>query len=264
MSDTSGDGNPLAKGKLGRKYFGAPLYMILLVVVAVVGYYWYKKRKANANPLGQIATAVGSSEAASGLSQQNAPSGGGGTVTTANGTPGITTNAAWSLQVSNSLVADGSYSATDVSNAISKYLNGQPLTAQEEAIINIALQRYGFPPEGVLPVTTVTPPATSTTATPSAAKTVSKYVRDPNGSIFAVYSDGSTNWIDYPTWASLSANGASYVNESYAAFAQDTHTYRVQPGDTPASIAQRLYGSTSAVNKLPSTVTAGQVLNLPA
>lgn len=66
------------------------------------------------------------------------------------------TNAQWAQRVSDSMIASGSVPA-DVNNAFSRYLSGQSLTAQMQAIINDAIRRFGNPPEGI--VAPVTAPA---------------------------------------------------------------------------------------------------------
>lgn len=81
---------------------------------------------------------------------------------TAQGTPAPITNAQWSRLALDELIAKGD-DPTLVSNALSKYLSGETLSAAEQGIVNLALQVFGAPPEGVIPVSvstggTTTPP----------------------------------------------------------------------------------------------------------
>lgn len=75
----------------------------------------------------------------------------------AQGLPGPVTNVQWSRLVADELLAKGN-DPTIISNALSKYLSGATLTAAEQAIINLALQIFGAPPEGLIPITVGNPP----------------------------------------------------------------------------------------------------------
>lgn len=74
------------------------------------------------------------------------PVGGGG-----GGLPSPITNEQWGRMVSDRLLGE-SFDPALVVNAIRKFLLGQGLNANEKAVINQALQRFGSPPEGVLPI----------------------------------------------------------------------------------------------------------------
>lgn len=76
----------------------------------------------------------------------------------------VTTNPAWVRVVTDRLVALG-YDPVQVNNALTKGLAGLALTAQEAALWNEAVRRYGAPPEGAPPIT-VTNPGPSPTPTP--------------------------------------------------------------------------------------------------
>lgn len=82
------------------------------------------------------------------------------------GIPSPITNQQWARQVENGLLAKGD-DPTLVSNALSKYLNGTTLTQAEQAVISLALQMFGAPPEGVLPIPVDKPPSPTPTPTPS-------------------------------------------------------------------------------------------------
>lgn len=75
-----------------------------------------------------------------------------------------TTNTQWAQLVADYLIGKGD-DPTLVSNAISAYTNGQTLTTAEQAVINMALDVFGEPPEGVIPVSTTAPGGGSDTGT---------------------------------------------------------------------------------------------------
>ncbi len=70
------------------------------------------------------------------------------------------TNQKWGVRVTNWMVANG-YDPATADNAVRKYLTGQQLTGQEQAIINIALTRFGVPPESLPGPVPTAPPAVS-------------------------------------------------------------------------------------------------------
>lgn len=70
---------------------------------------------------------------------------------TEQGLPGPVTNLQWARLAADSLIAKGS-DPTLVQTALSKFLAGQPLSAAEQSVENLALQMFGSPPEGVTPV----------------------------------------------------------------------------------------------------------------
>lgn len=75
----------------------------------------------------------------------------------------VSTNPSWVRVVTDKLVAAGAYSPIEVGNALNKVLGGLEVTAQEAAIWNEAVRRFGAPPEGHPPVVVkpTTPPPTS-------------------------------------------------------------------------------------------------------
>lgn len=95
----------------------------------------------------------------------------------------VTTNPAWIRVVTDKLVAAG-YDPVQVNNALTKGLSGQMLTAQEAALWNEAVRRFGAPPEGAPPISVVplpTPPPDNTTpppanTTPPPATSTPRYV----------------------------------------------------------------------------------------
>lgn len=81
-------------------------------------------------------------------------------------------NQAWGQQALNWLITQG-HNATVADNAIRKYLAGESLTLQENALIGLALTKFGAPPEA-LPPTTVPPiPPPATTPSDSGTPTMS-------------------------------------------------------------------------------------------
>lgn len=58
----------------------------------------------------------------------------------------FTSNAAWSQAVEDYLVNTVGESASDVGNALGKYITAQPVTADQEAFINQAIAFAGYPP----------------------------------------------------------------------------------------------------------------------
>jgi hypothetical protein len=62
------------------------------------------------------------------------------------------TNATWGTKAKNWLIAPPqSIAPTVADNAIRKYLSGQSLTIQERAIVDLALTRFGVPPDFIPP-----------------------------------------------------------------------------------------------------------------
>jgi hypothetical protein len=65
--------------------------------------------------------------------------------------PAPISNAQWAKQVIDQLLASGSDPSL-VTNAITKYLAGKGLTQAEKAVVDLALQKFGSPPEGSIAV----------------------------------------------------------------------------------------------------------------
>ncbi len=202
----------------------------VIVVGGVWGVYLYRKRSGLGVPVTAAPTVDGFTSAAP-VTQ------GASTVTPVNnGTPPIATNAQWARVTADSLIATGQYSAIDVSNAISNYLNGAQLSAVQGAIIALALAHYGTPPEGVIPIT-VAPAAPAAPA---------------------------------PT---LPPVPVAPVAPSAPAPPVAGHSYTVQRGDNLSSIASRFYGvqnwqkiyaaNTDQISN-PNLIYPGQVLTIPA
>lgn len=151
------------KGALGRKIGPLPAwsYVVIIAGIAWVVYYFQKRKAAtNANatagtPLASYPTdsAASSDQAfpgdgsAGGISN---PVGAGGSTggTTVTGTTSPQSNADWFRLASNWLVAQG-YDAATVNQALNNFLLGQQASAQDRALYNLAVGRFGTPPEGV-------------------------------------------------------------------------------------------------------------------
>jgi hypothetical protein len=145
-----------------RKVGPLPVWVYgALVAVLVWGYYLYSGRSLGGNGTDSLAQAS-TSDSLSGLPDETGtlPGVSSGTAPTAGGTNSPTDNLAWFTVASNYLVASNLDPVT-VSNALNKYLTGEQLTLTERAIVNLAIARYGVPPEGV----PVSPGATPTTPT---------------------------------------------------------------------------------------------------
>jgi hypothetical protein len=67
------------------------------------------------------------------------------------------TNHTWGIKVSNWLISQN-YTPTVASNTVNKYLSGMDLTLQEAAIMNLALAKFGVPPEPLPPTKVPQPP----------------------------------------------------------------------------------------------------------
>ena len=116
------------------------------------------------------------------------------------GLPSAITNGQWARLVTDELLSQGA-DPTLVSNALTKYLSGQSLTASEQAVINKALQILGTPPEGILPINTTpdtpdtpdTPPDTPDTTPPTSQRyftvTIPKNVKQIAKQVY-----GNDNW----------------------------------------------------------------------
>ena len=148
MSDTSA-GLSSVTNALTKKLGPLPGYVWALIVVAAA-YIVVLVRKRNA--ANQASTLVAPNSDLPENTAFPAPSKGTGIVSSENGNVPTNTNAQWARTVVTGFTAENRYSNTALNNAISDYLNGEPLDTTAQAIIALAIQRYGVPPEGVLPV----------------------------------------------------------------------------------------------------------------
>lgn len=233
-------GNPFTT-KIGP----LPVAVWAIIVVGVGGgiYYVVKRRSGTTSTNATVADNTSSGADVSGgdgTTDQTATGWSGNTpansgASTANGTPVASTNAQWAANASNALIASG-MDPTTVSNALADYLGGKALPPAEQAIINIALQRYGTPPEGVIPVVkqpTPGPPVTSHPAPPPVPKHAPPPVKKPSA-----------------------------------------RTYVVQPGDNLTRIALKFYGNSNwqkiysanrgVIGPNPNIIRPGEHLVIPS
>lgn len=156
MSEIIHEGGNAVGKKLGPLPVWA--YAAIIAVVAWGWFYWKNHSVGRVNPAAQSAVPpvdAGTIAGASGA----LPSTYSGIVQTTPGTPSLSTNAQWAKYAADQLNALG-YAPDAVANALSAYVNGTKLDAQGQSLISIALQKFGTPPQGVLPVPT-TPAAPS-------------------------------------------------------------------------------------------------------
>lgn len=295
MSDPIPEGNPI-KG-IGKKVGPLPLYAYALIVVGgAYGVYWWKNRVGVAAPVG--VTDVGSGMSSAG------PMPGTGTYTGTvgsggNATPAAQSNAQWAKKVADGMIATGTPPA-DANNAVAAYLAGQVLTPVQKAIITIALQVYGNPPEGVVTVkggsyvsymldsimgriygigadgsrTWLTGEQYAAAGKPATTSTVDydfvKYIQG-GGKIYGVTGTGNRIWLDAAQYAAL---GSPAVTENFDGDNTSADPwnvagskYVVKEGDTLGSISMAHYGSSdtgriSAAN--PGVIlTPGTVITIP-
>lgn len=249
-------------------------------------YYLYKGR-VSTGAVPQATDTTGSTSSGTGTDAPGVNLGlGTNPPTGAAGSPSVTTNAQWARQTLDSLIAGGA-DPTLASDAISTYMNGGTLTSAQQSIIDKALQSFGSPPEGAIPVQ----------ASPLASLPFSnfvKYVRDAsNGAIYGVDPNGTMAWLNPaqykalgdPAYQSLAGNAAPPAPPVHAAPSPAPaapaapapaapHTYVVQAGDSLSLIAQRTYGNAmmwptiynankGVVGSNPNLIYPGQKLVLP-
>lgn len=233
---------------LTKKIGPLPAYAYVLIIVA--GAYAlraYRARTGNASAGldSSAASSAGSATPVDGTGASGAGS------TPSDGPAGTVvgrTNAQWALTVSNGLIAEGQ-NPVAVSSAITKYLAGGLLTAQEAALVNEAVQKYGYPPEGVLPIKLVpTPGPIPRPTSPGPPKPPTKQpVQTPKPT-------------PTPVPKPKPKPGPA-----------PAHIYTVHAGDTLYSIAAHFYGNGSqypriaAANHIgaPYVIHPGQRLNIP-
>jgi LysM repeat protein len=158
-----------------------------------------------------------------------------GTVPASDLAPATTTNEDWSVRAINGLIADG-YPAAVADSAIRKYMDGgTKMGAQEFALVNIALAKYGSPPIP-LPPPLFGPPTAPKPVVPGKDK-------------------GKPVTIPKPKTVSKPA----------------ARHYTVKPGDTLSRIGahygiswQSIYNANKSTIKNPNLIHPGQSLVIPA
>lgn len=227
MSDVS--------GTFTRKLGPLPVwgYAAIIVGVAVVFWYWRKHSATQLNPTTVSTVPPTGAADTPGFNQTQTPYS--GVVSTfPMGTPSPTTNAQWTKQTADQLTALG-YSPDSVNNALSAYVNGQPLDAAGQSLINVALQKFGNAPQGVLPV--------QPTDIHSFTKFVA-YQGDPTK--YGITATGQQVGLTYAQDTAL--GHPAFEQVAYSGTAPQRF-YTWQQGDTIQSVAQRYYG-----NSDPNTV----------
>lgn len=172
---------------------GKPVWLWGIVggVVLLGGYYWYSSNK-KANAAGQLTQITGSPiDQTSSLypTVATTPT----DTVTANtgsvlGSDTMETNLTW-VSRGVKLLASAGVNGVTASNALTKYLNGQPITSLESNYVSKVLTNIGYPPDGSLaavkvikdakPVAATTPKDTAKAVTvtkPTVTKPVTKKV----------------------------------------------------------------------------------------
>lgn len=129
--------------------------------------------------------------------------------------PNITSNPAWLRYVTDALVGTGTYGAVEVTNALNKVLAGIAVNEQEAAIYNVAVTRYGAPPEGHPPIERipVTPPPGNPPPAPKPSQPAAPRLHH-------VYAGPGTLTLQW-----TNSSGAAWYK-----------VYRSIPGPTPGSV----------------------------
>lgn len=165
-SSSSSSSSSSPAGVLKKKIAGFPVQTWLLLIGggAALGLYLRSRNAKKAATVAAVdSTGLEAAPLAGPASQGN----------NALGTPGVvtsdkpTTNLAWENLAINLLIGQGQDPAM-VQSAIGKFLNGQPLTTQERALVSLAIKMAGPPPEGAPPVSADPSPAPSTPTVPAA------------------------------------------------------------------------------------------------
>lgn len=280
-------GNNLT-GSLGHKLGPLPVWVWGLVGGLAFGaVYYVHKKKADAAKL----ASTQNSGSAFGSTDSSSNGGNAGELATTGGSAGMgganQSLAQWAANAVNWLIGQGT-SPSDATNALSAYINGATLTPDQTTLVNQALANFGAPPSGILPVNTASTPAATVSddwrSPPAGTIVLTDYQR---GGIFLEYPDGTEQNLTPQQWAVVStfnlpnttvgsppaAAAAPAAAPAPAPAAAAGRTYKVQPGDTYWSIAQRFYGSPSnanigkleAANPYPArSIPVGATLNIPA
>jgi nucleoid-associated protein YgaU len=224
------------EGALTHKFGGIPAWGIGVgLAAAFVGYNWYSHRGDTTNPNDSPSatdpsmvldpsqgdnTNYGLPPGAIGDFLSQDPTNAAYPVgSTPQGLPGPVTNVQWSRLAFDQLLSKGD-DPTLVSNALSKFLSGQTLTAAEQSVVNLAQQMFGAPPEGILPVLIGGIPTPTPDPQPTPAPVPPPAVLPPSS-----------------TPAPIPAAAGP------APFGQGSRVYVVVPGDTLIGITGKLHGS---------------------
>jgi len=157
-----------------------------------------------------------------------------GTVTQYDGAAGVlpgastepTTNLQWQRKAILALIAQGQDPAS-VQTAIGKWFNSTPLTAQERAIVSLAISLIGPPPEGAPPIIDAPAAAPSTPTTPLPPGTTPTTGAPGGAYVPADFYPGQSNLVVIET-----ANDMLYKPHAEADFSalRDTLAVRMRDG----------------------------------
>lgn len=130
---------------LGQKLGPLPLGGWLAAAGVVGGYLWINRGSSDAPalvPVAERGVGEGGGQFISDPPQTGTPAGTGGE---------SNSNAVWGQRALNWLIQQG-HDPGKSDNAVRKYLHADPLTVQEQALINLALLQFGTPPDSLTPV----------------------------------------------------------------------------------------------------------------
>lgn len=233
----AGPGKGLAA--LTRKV--GPLPLIVWIGAFVAIYYYVHHRTgtktaaggAQTDPAGNTGTidpwtgyVYGTPQDQAGLAAQQ----GGGATGTTSGTGGSTvagqyaTNDQWANAAINFLVGR-SIDPVAANSAIEQYINGQPLTTDQQADVNLAIQAIGAPPQPPQPGTA--PPPIVTPPTPGPV-----YAANPPTGLTVASKTSSTIAVKW----NRASNAAGY-SVTYRSGSEPSSTLTVTGTDTTATIS---------------------------
>lgn len=149
---------------LTHKVGGVP--MVAYIGLGVAGVYGYSKYRAKGSTVPAPSGDAGaSSDASSAYGSADGSAGNSGNTSTVSTgynpsetSVHITTNEEWGRIVSDYLISHGRAPA-DVTNAITAYLAGKPLSTIQRAIVSMAITAFGVPPTGDVPIIAIPNPA---------------------------------------------------------------------------------------------------------
>jgi hypothetical protein len=115
------------------------------------------------------------------------------------------TNETWTRQGVEFLVAQGVNSSV-ANGAIARYISGQVLTPEQDAMTEAVVRKFGLPPENVPPASIQTP---STPAAPKPVTLPNNYYRDvSSGQVWEV-ANNKRRWTKPELWALRVKNAAA-------------------------------------------------------
>jgi hypothetical protein len=180
---------------LKEKIGALPVWMwaLAVVLVALVGYMFVRNGKT-ATPVNTAGSNIDGTVGyqTSGLSGANSSNN--------NSTVSPDNNQLWLTRVAAQVAANMSKSPSDVYAALQLWLTGQPITADQKAIVDRALTIGGNPPEQAQGPSPVTP-----------NRTFMGFIRNPAGKISALFSDNTRQ--EFTTYDAYKQYGGNGVND---------------------------------------------------